>query len=279
MQLRLVSDEGTFDSDTFAVATALTLRVGYRCGEELMLYWQPAPGATGYRLYRLGEQFMEPLLTTSDTLVALNPGRDSVYYAVAPMFGGVTGLRGNTAVSTRSATACYVVSLLPRQLVTDTVLLDLEVATTYRLRSVQLERWTDGRFVAVQSVSPVTGPLMTFADPSPARGANRYRVRLENVRDEIYYSDEERVIYVRQDQIMPFPNPVKQGEPVSVAGEWGAAPETQYRLYDNLGKLQLERRETGTIHQLPTHTLRKGVYLIEARTGNAPPAFSRIVVQ
>ncbi len=279
MQLRLVSDEGTFDSDTFAVATALTLRVGYRCGDELMLYWQPAPGATGYQLYRLGEQFMEPLLTTADTLVALNPGRDSVYYAVAPVFGGVAGLRGNTAVFTRSATACYVVSLLPRQLVTDTVLLDLEVATTYRLRSVQLERWTNGSFVAVQSVSPVNDALMTFADPSPARGANRYRVRLVNERNEIYYSDEERVIYVRQDQIMPFPNPVKQGEPVSVAGEWGAAPETQYRLYDNLGKLQLERRETGTIHQLPTHTLRKGVYLIEARTGNAPPAFSRIVVQ
>jgi hypothetical protein len=222
---------------------------------------------------------MEPLLTTADTLAALTPDRDSVYYAVAPVFGGVTGLRGNTAVSTQAATACYVVSLLPRQLVTDTVLLDLEVATTYRLRSVQLERWTNGRFVAVQSVSPVNDPLMTFTDPLPTRGANRYRVRLENVRNEIFYSDEERVIYVRQDQIIPFPNPVKQGEPVSVAGEWGAAPETQYRLYDNLGKLQFERRETGTIHQLPTHMLRKGIYLLEARTGNTPPAVSRIVVQ
>jgi hypothetical protein len=279
LQLRLVSDAGTFASDTFAVATALTLRVGYRCGEELMLYWQPAPGASGYQLYRLGEQYMEPVLTTADTLVALNPGRDSLYYAVAPVFGGVTGPRGNTAVSTRSASACYVVSLLPRQLVTDTVLLDLEVATTYRLRSVQLERWTNGRFETVQLVSPVNTLLMTFADPLPVRGANRYRVRIENVRDEVYYSDEERVIFVRQDQIMLFPNPVSGGEPVSVAGEWGAVPETQYRLYDNLGKLQFERLETGTIHQLPTHGLRPGIYLLEARTGNVPPAFSRLVVQ
>jgi hypothetical protein len=279
MQLRLVSDAGTFESDTFAVAPALTLREGYRCGDELMLYWQPARGASGYQLYRLGEQYLEPLLSTADTLVTLNPGRDSVYYAVAPVFGGVTGPRGNTAVSTRATSACYVVSLLPRQLVTDTVLLDLEVATTYRLRSVQLERWTNGRFVAVQSVSPVNALTMTFADPLPRRGANRYRVRLENVRSEIYYSNEEQVFFVPQDQIMLYPNPVKGGEPVSVAGEWSAAPETKYRLYDNLGRLQFERLETGTIHQLPTHGLRKGIYLLEARTGNAAPAFSRLVVQ
>jgi hypothetical protein len=171
------------------------------------------------------------------------------------------------------------VSLLPRQLVTDTVLLDLEVATTYRLRSVQLERWTNGRFVAVQSVSPVNALTMTFADPLPRRGANRYRVRFENVRSEIYYSNEEQVFFVPQDQIMLYPNPVKGGEPVSVAGEWSAAPETKYRLYDNLGRLQFERLETGTIHQLPTHGLRKGIYLLEARTGNAAPAFSRLVVQ
>ncbi|CAA9272458.1 MAG: hypothetical protein AVDCRST_MAG56-3147 [uncultured Cytophagales bacterium] len=278
MQLRLVSETGTFASDTFAVAPALTLREGYRCGEELMLYWSPAPGASGYQLYRLGDQYMEPLLTTTDTLVTLNPGRDSVYYAVAPLFGGTAGPRGNTAVSTRAASACYVVSLLPRQLVTDTVLLDLEVGTTYQLRSVQLERWTNGRFETVQSVSPVNALTMTFADPMPARGVNRYRVRIENVRNEIYYSGEESVFYVRQDQIMVFPNPVRGGQPVNVAGEWGAAPDTYYRLYDHLGKLLFERWETGTLHQIPTHGLRKGIYLLEARTGSAPPAFSRFVV-
>ncbi len=279
MQLRLVSDAGTFASDTFAVAPALTLREGYRCGDEVMLYWQPARGASGYQLYRLGDQYMEPLLTTADTLVTLNPGRDSVYYAVAPVFGGVTGPRGNTAVSTRSASVCYVVSLLPRQMVADTVLLDLEVATTYRLRSVQLERLTNGRFVGVQPALPANALTMTFADPLPRRGANRYRVRLENVRNEIYYSNEEQVFFLPQDQIMLYPNPVQGGDPVNVAGEWSAAPETQYRLYDNLGRLQFERIETGTIHQLPTYGLRKGIYLVEARTGNAPPAFSRLVVQ
>jgi hypothetical protein len=278
MQLRLVSDAGTFDSDTFAVAPALTLRVGYRCGEELMLHWPPAPGASGYQLYRLGDQYMEPLLTTADTLVTLNPGRDSVYYAVAPVFGGVTGPRGNTAVSTRSTSACYVVSLLPRQLVTDTCSWTWKSPPPTGCVRCSLERWTNGRFVAVQSVSPVNALTMTFADPLPRRGANRYRVRLENVRNEIYYSTRSGILRpAGPDHAVPQPR--EGGEAVNVAGDWGAAPETQYRLYDNLGKLQFERRETGTIHQLPTHTLRQGIYLLEARTGNAPPAFSRLVVQ
>jgi hypothetical protein len=279
VQLRLVTDDQVYLSDMFTVAPVLTPRVGYRCGNELMLFWPAAPGSSGYQLYRLGDAYLEPLLVTPNTVATLDLAGDTAgYFAVAPVFGNLTAARGTTLNYTLQGTGCYVVSFVPRQLVADTVLLDLEIATAYRLHSVRLERWENGRFEPVRTVAPVNALSMLFADPSPLPGHNLYRVRLENDRNELFYSREEEVFSPQRGKLLVFPNPVPQGQSLNVVGYGNGAAETRFRLYDGLGKLLLELWETAAIHTIPTHGLRKGTYLLESRTGNAPPAFSRIIV-
>lgn len=278
VQLRLVTPDTIYVSDTVAVARALELQVGYACPEEGLLYWNRVPGATGYQVYRLGTTHLQPFQLTTDTTLVLTKAQQNTasHYAVEPVLGPVRGTRSITLDLANTGLNCYIQSFVPRQLVADTVRLQLELGSTFRLQLIELQRRVQGEFQPVQIIRPAFALSTPFTDLTAAPGLNEYRVRLQDTNGRVFYSDVEKVYLVRPNDLLVFPVPVVAGEALHVVGE----PEVplHLRLFDSLGRLVREATVEGTINNFDTSGLRSGVYLLRARTGTGPTITRRIVV-
>ncbi|UOQ72306.1 T9SS type A sorting domain-containing protein [Hymenobacter cellulosilyticus] len=276
-RVRMVAGSGTFVSDTFTVARPLTPTVGYACQDEALIQWEQVPGASRYQVYQLVQNYLEPYVITTDTALVLNKAQMQIrYYAVAPIMGKLLGERGNTIEFTEQGTACYVKSFIPRSVVTDTVLFDLEIGTTFGVKSISLERLTAAGPTVVQTISPVTARQLSFLDNNPAPGRNEYRVRLDLAKGGVVYSDTEQVQFARPREVQAFPNPIVAGEQLQIlVAESGPA---KIQLYDMTGHLVRESTDTGTIRTLSTVGIAKGLYLLRVQTGDRTTMTTRVVV-
>ncbi|MGY2131497.1 S8 family serine peptidase [Hymenobacter sp. HD11105] len=277
-QLRLVTATDTYLTESFVLHSPLRLRVGYACPEEALLYWSPEPGATAYQLYRLGAAGLEPWRRTADTVAIVTQDElGARYFAVSPVLGGKLGARSPSVEYSQQGTGCYVRAFIPRQAVTDTVLLDLEIGTIFGLTSMHLERETpDGSFETLQSLGPVQELRFALNDPAPYSGLNRYRIRLNTAGGQIIYSQVEEVQYTLLGELLAYPNPVQAGERLQLIT--GASGSVQIQLYDMMGRLVRETTATGTINTLDTIGLRSGTYLVRVTPESSRTITRRIIV-
>ncbi|GAA4042829.1 hypothetical protein GCM10022409_30960 [Hymenobacter glaciei] len=278
-QLRLVSTGSEYASDTFAIVRAPGLQVGYACPDEALLYWPRIPGVARYQVYQLGATYLEPLTQTADTSLVLGRAQlPTIYYAVAPIVGGRVGQPGTTINYTTQGTACYFRSFLPRQLVDETIRFDVILGTVYRLKSATLERQRpDGTFEAVQTISPVSSTRFMFTDEPPAAARYLYRVRLENLAGQQFYSGTEEVFLLRAGLTQAYPNPVTAGQPLQLVAN--TAGSVRVQLYDMLGRFQRATTFDGQINQLETTGLRPGVYLLRVQAEGQAQQVIRVVIQ
>ena len=278
-QLRLVSGGSEFVSDTFTIVRAPGLQVGYACAGEALLQWARIPGVARYQVYQLGATYLEPLAQTTDTAVVLSRAQVPVlYYAVAPIVGGRVGQPGPTINYTTQGTACYFRSFLPRQLVDEIIRFDVVLGTVYHLKAATLERQRpDGSFEAVQTVSPVASTTFTFSDQPPAAGRYLYRVRLDNIAGQQFYSGTEEAFLLRAGLVQAYPNPVTAGQPLQIV--INTATPVALELYDALGRFQRAATIEGILNEFDTSGLRPGVYLLRVVVAGQPARVVRVVVQ
>ncbi len=278
-QLRFIVDNQTYVSDTFALARPPALRVGYVCADETLLTWPATPGASQYRVYRLGTNYLEPFQTVADTLLRVPAAQNAgPYFAVAPVLGGRLIERSATVNQNEAGVACYIRSFLPLASVTDNVQLTLQLATLYRLQSLQLQRLGDNGFQTIQTINPVTQASFLFTDHTATTGLNRYRLLGQDVDGRTFLSQEIDVQLVKQGELLVFPNPVVIGQELQIAGEPNVS--LQIELYDALGRLVRTDFVQGALNPFDTNDLRPGVYLLRATptTGGGPARTRRVIL-
>ena len=277
-QLRLVAGSQVFPSDTFAIVQAPRLEVGYTCPDETLLQWRSVRDATGYQVYQLGATTLVPLMQTTDTVLVLNRSQMQVrYYSVAPIVRGRIAAPASTIDFTSQGTACYFRSFLPRQLADETIRLDVELGSSYHLRSATLERLEGGSYQAVQTIAPVTRTTFTFTDQPPLAGRYLYRVRLESLAGQSFYSSTEEAYLLHAGAVQAFPNPVAAGEVITLVANTNASVSLQ--LYDVMGRLQRTQAVDGVINTLETRGLKPGLYLLRAQVENQPAQVIRVIIR
>jgi hypothetical protein len=277
-QLRLTIDGMEAVSEGFMLAPPVQLQLGLNCEEQAILHWPQLPNVQQYQVYYLGATHLEPLLTVSDTLVMLDKSAfsgQSNFVAVAPILKGQRAQTSRAIPIDGTSSGCYILSFLPRQLVTDTVELDLELSTLYQLASISLERLEKGEFKAVSTLSPVSKLSHRLTDSQPGIGTNVYRVKVSMKDGRTFYSQEERVIYVNGGYMQVYPNPVAAGQPFFVAVN---EEEVQVQLYDQLGRLVRETNEIGVLKEVQTTGLTKGLYIIRLQTSKGTTATRKVLV-
>ena len=278
-QLRCVVDNQAYVSDTFALARPPALRVGYVCTDETLLTWPATPGATQYRVYRLGTNYLEPFQLVADTLLRVQAAANAgPYFAVAPVLGGRLAERSATVNQNEAGVACYIRSFLPLAPVTDTVRLALQLGTLYRLQSLQLQRLGSSGFQTIQTLNPVAQLATTFTDPTATTGLNRYRLLGQDAAGRTFISQEIDVQLVSRGELLVFPNPVVIGQELQIAGEPNVP--LQIDLYDALGRHVRTALVQGALNPFDTSNLRPGVYLLRATptTGGGPARTRRIIL-
>ena len=277
-QIRIKTTEKEFLSDTFLISKPNSLSVGMNCNEEAMIFWKPQNDAENYQLYRLGNKFIEPYITIQDTFKILtNNELDFQNYSVSPIINGHVGLRSKTINYTTQNIDCYFVRFVSKQAITDSVLLDLELASTYKLTALDLERYSENGFSSIQRIESFGGNKYLLYDEKPNPNRNIYRVRLERDDFTEVLSQEESVYFNPAGNVLVYPNPVRSNEPINIIdGEDGVA---QIKIFNSEGKLCYKSETShGKLKKISTNNFKQGIYHIEYQTDKGHKSLTKVIV-
>ncbi|WP_082893535.1 S8 family serine peptidase [Rufibacter ruber] len=276
-ELRMVIGAEVFATGTVVVSPVLQMQVGYQCGEEVMLFWPKAEGAEQYQVYSLGEKFLEPLVQTADTMVVLSKNTNgSLYYAVSPLVAGLNGQRSLTLHYAQQGVSCYIKNFLAQRFVTDTVLLNLELSTTYGVAALFLEKKVGSEFRTLSEIPLSRQVGYVLQDLEPAPGRNEYRIKVVTSTGQTFYSPTEAVVFAPAKYIQVFPNPIKAGNELSLITH--DDQKSQILVYDHLGRLLRQTHQDGAVKSLSTAGLSAGLYMVRVVSAQGQLLQARVVV-
>ncbi len=102
-----VNDQDASD-EAFNIIGIPTPTVGQACPGQVTILWNSIPGADGYRIYQLGEKYMDSLTSVTDTFVNLNIDNlnNDLWIAVAATHN--SGIKGRrcTAILSKGLVNC-----------------------------------------------------------------------------------------------------------------------------------------------------------------------------
>ncbi len=259
-QLRCIYDNKIFESDTFVVSNPVSVKVGFICENQLMLYWNPVASAETYNVLRLGTQSMEIWQKTTDTILVLDIKQANANrFTVQPI---ISGFSSNAAISLDyryQNITCYFRNFLAEKAVSDTIWLSLEIGTYYKVHKIILEKLTNGIFVSQQQIENPRQFNFRFRDPNPNIGINTYRIQLITDSGARLFSEDQYVFYLSESDIVFFPNPIVSGENLNIA----VSDETvTVEIFDLQGRSVWQSTEIGLIKNINTKNLKQGIYLV-----------------
>ncbi|MFZ9386614.1 MAG: S8 family peptidase [Chitinophagaceae bacterium] len=250
-----------YETDTVVISTRPDLSVGFHCRDSFQLYWHRVTGAGQYRIYRLGSRYLELMNTITDTSVVLQiPSNPSLYYAVAPVKSGREGVKSYALNYTTQGLDCYFRSFYADQSA-GTARVQLELGSLFNIRRVIVVKYSGKDSVIFRDFNNPASLLYTLYDPDLRTGATSYRTYLETINGTRIASDLITVLYVSEDRIFVYPNPVRRGQPFRVL--LNDMQQGELQLFDAAGrKIRGIGFTAGGILEFETASLPPGIYLV-----------------
>ena len=259
--LRMTIGTNVFLSDTFTIANRTTTRVGFNCPDSFLFYWNKLPGIVNYRVYKLGNKYLEPITVTADSFLLLAKATNpSLHYAVAPIIGTREGVKSYTFNYTTQGVECYFRSFLAL-LVGNSTQLTVSLGTLYNVNRVILEKFNGVDYVPLQQIINPASTLLNFTDASLRKGLNVYRVTLELAGGRIIYSSVETVYYFNGVEFIVYPNPASQYGPITILSDNQFEP-ANLQVINMQGQKIYEMKLNDLSNQLPAGRLSKGLHLL-----------------
>ncbi|HMN90841.1 MAG TPA: T9SS type A sorting domain-containing protein, partial [Saprospiraceae bacterium] len=276
--LRLVGGEHIWQSDTFFIAPPMELKVGFNCSDSILLYWKTEFYENKYLLYKLGERYLQPIATLSDTFVVLPKAQyPGLHYAIAPVLPDASiGQKSYTINYTTQGVDCYWRTFFANVRAGQAVL-QLSLGTLYQVVSIAWERQEGADFVTLHTMQPDGRLELEWIDPAPRTGRNVYRVRLIFQNGTVSYSDSATLFFAQPQAHLVFPNPVRAGELLTIL--YGTPQEGLFFvLYDALGR-EYQRQPLSDIRSdMLLSGLPAGTFFYQIRQDSAVHGSGKIVV-
>jgi len=257
VQLRMVSGTKEAYTDTVSLSRLLLINTGFNCIDSFLVYWQRA-AVDSYRVYRLGQQYLEPFATVKDTaLLQYNQQNPYRYFTIAPILPFQTeGLRSYTFDYTQQQVACYISGFIADPSGAAAAKLTLQLGTVFRVVKIQFEKLTATGYQLVQEIAPVTSRQFV-ADVAAGKGLNTYRAKVILQDGSAYYTQPENVLIFGQPYYV-FPNPVRPGASLQFMAE--DVDETEFVLHDLHGRKMAAQKINGFLNRIRLPLLQRGVY-------------------
>jgi hypothetical protein len=257
--LRMKIGNNYIYSDTFLVTKLLNPKVGFICGDSILVYWNKIQGINNYEVYGLGEKYMEPLLKVADTstLVSKNLLTDK-YIAIAPiLFDGKTAPKSYAFDYTLQGSGCFINSFLANA-EGNNASLTLSVGTLYHVASISFEKQTMSGFETIYSAVLNNQLEYTYEYHPLSRGITYFRAKIVLINGQAIYSTLQAVFYVEPGKYLLLPVPVKRNNDISV---YTTIPDGEIiSISDVLGRIILQKEIVFTHEVINTSSLQPGTY-------------------
>jgi len=257
--LRMTINSQVFTTDTFTISKRIVPTVGFNCIDSFLLIWPKIAEASSYRLSRLGNQYMESFLTTTDTFAVFSKNANPLkYYSITPLIGTKAAVRSYTFNYETAGTGCYIKNFFADLNLSNEAELTLELGTTLRIKSIAFEKLTAVGFKQINK----TGTISTFqyntTDKTIRPGSNVYRAVIELAGGQLIYSTDATIYFIGADPLVVYPNPVQWNGSLTILSRLDDG--LIFQLIDNYGKVVLQKKITESPQQLSLYSLPKGIY-------------------
>lgn len=276
-QFRIQSNNESWVSDTFAIQNFSQSTLAYNCPEEAMLFWPKQNNVQKYQIFTLGEAGLVAFTQATDTTLVIKKNLENKrYFAVAPVLNDQALSPNETLFLNENAGFCYVKKFLPQYLVNDTIHFDAALSTTFRLETLEFEKKMGEQFISLQKINKPGSLEYAFVDAQPSGGRNVYRLKLKNIDQQFFYSKEEEAFLIFEKDVLIFPNPIAEGEKLTLITETDEASVIQF--LDQAGRFLYEITDDGITKSIDTQGLVRGVYFLRIRTQKGHYLMRRLLV-
>lgn len=265
-------------SDTFSISPSMEIKVGYNCSNDAMLTWNKVPGAIAYEISSLGDQYMETIVTLSDTVLFISKDvNSSPYAAIAPVLNSGTGVRSATYDYTLQGVHCYYNNFYAILEDHAKVNLFINLSTSYNVGRVVFEKLSDDAFISLYE-NVVEGALQyEYSDVLLKGGVYNYRATIFLDNGAIVYTDTATVYYGDAQTFIVFPNPVSSSfEEVSIISD---GVDLTMEFYDTTGKIVKSKPLAGSLFRVSVSDVNPGLYLYRILRRNKPVASGRLIIK
>ncbi|MBC7848571.1 MAG: S8 family serine peptidase [Chitinophagaceae bacterium] len=272
-------DQQFYLSDTISITPLLSMRVGFDCPDSILLYWQTLPMIKEYRVFHLGDKWMEEIGTENDSIfIRSSTNMGKRYFAVAPVVGKMVGLRSMAIDYSTQGLNCYVKSFLVTKTAEGKILIETSIGTRYGIQKIDVEKISGGSSSSIfSSIAPVATSF-SFIDESPSTGANSYRLRFTLSNGRIVYSEIQTVIIPGPAGFFVYPNPVRRGSG-SIQLLSPDFIDAELVIFSATGNQVLKQRVTAPVETIAIGRLQSGVYFLRLMEKGKWMFTSKIIIQ
>ncbi|MFL5786494.1 MAG: S8 family serine peptidase [Flavisolibacter sp.] len=274
--LKITRQGSELVSDTFVISPLVSLKVGFDCKDSFLLYWNNIH-ADQYELKVLGEKYLQPYQTTTDTFAIIQKAvHAGLFYSVVPLIGGREALRSFTVNYTTQAANCYLRSFYALPHALHEALLSVELGSLYNVAAIDLKKWNGKEYILLQTIKDPIELSQSYTDSNLVRGLNLYRAEVILKNGQRIISSIESVSYFPDLPVLIFPNPSQQQNPVTILVKDQGIYSV--RIMDALGKLvkQFDLNDIST--SIPPFTLSKGLYFVQVFSESTNVFVQKLVV-
>ncbi|WP_443939477.1 S8 family serine peptidase [Pedobacter sp. MW01-1-1] len=242
-RLKMEIGEEVFKGGSFIISSPPILKVGYNCEDSILFYWKAQPLAKNYTIYTMVDNNLTFFRNTIDTMILVKKNPDgSPYFALSENGTDFNGLKSYTIDYQNQGISCYTVSL-NGDVEGDAVRLNLNIGTTYKLKSFIWEKQIDSETFIPLKVEYLQGGLLQYSiiDLSPKTGIQRYRVTFLTKDSKRIQSNVISIKVLKKDDIVVYPNPVSTDLKVLS----GAYYNYSLVLFDAVGRKVFEKIGNG----------------------------------
>jgi hypothetical protein len=260
--VRMVPKDRTvrYETDTFVISKRINTSVGINCPDSFMFNWNRPPGVSTFRVYKVGDKFLEPVATTTDTFYMTATGAvNSKQFTVVPVIKNREGIKSYAFDYTTQGTGCRFRSFLAR-LDVNRAELKFELGSLYDVGKIIVQKLSGNSFQDIQTINNPTQLQYTTYDQNLQQGANIYRVALQSNNGRIIYSNTEIVYFTGNGNYLIYPNPSAAVTGFKILQR--DAEEIRVLLHDAAGRIVKDERHASLINSVSTINLQKGLYVI-----------------
>ena len=274
---RMTIGSDQYYSDTFDFSKQLTTDVGFNCADSVLITWNKAPNVNGYKLYLLGDKYLEPFTTTADTSIVLH-ATESPYIAITTLLqDGYEGVRSYAFDYTTQGTGCYINNFLADLTTNNTAQLQLSLGTTYNVSSIAFQQFSTTGWQTIETISPVRVVANTYEANTLHTGTNIFRAVVTLTNGQTITTTEATIYFAGgNNKFVFYPNPVPRN------GSFTIVTDNFYTntlmLFDATGRKVLQQNFNTTRTDIPVSRLARGVYMAIIYTEGVKTYSGKILV-
>lgn len=260
---RMTVGDRQFETEGFTISAPLQGRVGFSCGDSLMLRWKPVAKAMDYSVLNLRGNSLQEIANTTDTFLIVNNKSaltDNRFTIRPNLSNGQSLLGAPTFDYTFQGVDCYVFSFFQTVALDTGIYLNLSLGTVKGVEEIVFLRNNVFDFEEIATMRDLDQDGLIFLDENPTQGYNEHRAIIRFSNGEQLVLDAGSSFYLTEVPIRVYPNPVQGNAVIDIITKEFQSKEPIFQLLNSQGKVVLEKIIFGTQDFVQLPALSPGIY-------------------